>query len=206
MANRKSAPERPKKRYAIHLSLSSLVVSGIGGIFILAWVFALGIMVGRGLLPNKMEDMLGFKGKAVNDEHGSTLIHEPPIKEEELTFYNRLIDTKTKSKTNPPPQAPPKDDQRIAKRIKQLQEKRHNAGGYRVQVAALKDREKTEKTVARLIKAGYPAYYRKAVINGETYYRIRCGPLSGAHEAKGLAARLREKEGFEPFILHPDSD
>jgi cell division septation protein DedD len=219
MANRKSAPEKPKKRYVLQFSWTSLLFSGIGGIVILAWVFALGIIAGRGSLDTSLEGLFGFKGKAVNDEHGSSANQEPPIKEEELTFYNQLIDTQPKSKPKPPltdmkpkskpkpqPQAPPSADLRIAKRINQLQEEQHEARGYRVQVAALKDRETTEKTVARLLKAGYPAYYRKAIVNGEIYYRIRCGPFRGANQAKGLAIRLREKEGFKPFILHPDSE
>jgi len=214
MTNKKSAPEKPKKKYVLHFSLASLLASSIAGIFILAWVFALGIMVGRGSLHNKMEGFLGFKSKTVNTEHRKKIDHAPPIKEEELTFYNQLIDTKPTPKTRPkpktrptpPPQPPAEDQLRVERRIKELREKRHKAGRYRVQVAALKDRQKTEKMVAALIKAGYPAYYRTAIINGQTYYRIRCGPVSDAHEAKALVSRLKEEEGFKPFILRPYRD
>jgi len=208
MTNKKSAPEKPRKRYVLQFSLTSVLLSSAGGIFILAWVFALGIMVGRGSLHNKVEGFFGFKRKTVNTEHRNKIDHAPPIKEEELTFYNQLIDTKPKPKTRPtpPPQPPAEDQLRVERRIKELREKRQKAGRYRVQVAALKDRQKSERMVAKLIKAGYPAYYRTAIINGETYYRIRCGPVSGAHEAKVLASRLKEKEGFKPFILHPYID
>jgi len=186
--------------------LTSLLFSGIGFIFILAWVFALGIMVGRGFLPDSMEGFWGFKRKAVNDEQGNKANHVPLIKEEELTFYNQLIDKKSKARSEPPPQAPLKDQVRPAERIKIAQEEKEKPGTYRVQVAALKDRGKTEEMVEKLIKFGYPAYYYKTLINGEVYYRVRCGPFTTADQAKSLAARLIEKEGFKPFIVYPNSE
>lgn len=206
MANKKSSPEKPKKRYVLQFSLTSLVFSGIGFIFILAWVFALGIMVGRGFLPDTMERLWGFKGKTANDEQSNKAKHMPLIKEEELTFYNQLTDTKPKAHSEPLPQAPRKDQERPPKRMKIAQEDQERAGTYRVQVASLKDRAKTEEMVERLIKAGYPAYYYQTLINGEAYYRVRCGHFSSVEQAKNLAARLSEKEGFKPFIVYPNSE
>jgi cell division septation protein DedD len=206
MANKKSEPEKPKKRYVLQFSSMSLVFSGIGFIFILIWVFALGIMVGRGLLPDRMERILAFKGKAVNDDQSNKADQVQLIKEEDLTFYDQLIDNTTKDRTEAPPQAPPKEQAKPAKRIKMTHEEASKTGSYRVQVAALNDREKTEETVARLVKAGYPAYYIKALINGKVYYRIRCGRFSSADQAKRIAARLSEQEGFKPFIVYPNSE
>ncbi|MFW6147304.1 MAG: SPOR domain-containing protein [Thermodesulfobacteriota bacterium] len=195
-----------------------MLLSSAGGIFILVWVFALGIMVGRGTLHNKVEGFFGFKGKVVKNEYRNKIDYAPPIKEEELTFYNQLITTKPKLKPMPepkpqpkprfapPPQQPAEDQLRLERRIKELREKTQEAGRYRVQVASLNDRQKSEKMVAKLISAGYPAYYRTAVINGQTYYRIRCGPVSSAHEAKVLASRLKEKEGLKPFIVSTNRD
>jgi hypothetical protein len=206
MANKKSSPEKPKKRYVFQFSLTSLLFSGMGLIFILAWVFALGIMVGRGFLPDSMGGFWDFKRKAVNDEQGNKANHAPLIKEEELTFYNQLIDKKSKARSEPPPQAHPGDQVRTTARMKIAQEKMEKAGSYRVQVAALKDKGKTEEMVERLIKAGYPAYYYKTLINTEVYYRVRCGPFTTVDQAKSLAARLIEKEGFKPFIVYPDRE
>lgn len=205
MANKKSSQEKPKKRYVFQLSLTSLLFSGIGCIFILVWVFALGIMVGRGFLPRSMEGFWFFKNKAVSDEQGNKAKHVPLIKEEELTFYNQLTDKKPKTRSEPQPQAPPREQVRPPKRVKSAQEEAEKAGKYRVQVASLKDKGKAEEMVERLIKAGYPAYYYKALINGTAYYRIRCGPFTSVDQAKSFAARLIEKEGFKPFIVYPDS-
>jgi len=206
MANRKFSSEKPKKRYALQFSPTSLLFSGIGCIFILVWVFALGIMVGRGFLPDSMEGLWGFKGKTANDKPGSKAKHVPPIKEEELTFYNQLIDTKSKARSEPLPNAPRKNQLKAPKRPKTTQEEADTADSYRVQVAALKDKAKTEEMVKRLIKAGYPAYYYQTLINGEIYYRVRCGRFANADQAKSLAARLSEKEGFKPFIVYPNSE
>jgi len=206
MANKKSVPEKPKKRYALQFSLTSLLFSGMGCIFILAWVFALGIMVGRGFLPERMEGFWGSKGKAASNKQGNKADHAPRIKEEELTFYNELIDTKSKPRSEPPPQAPRKELLNPPKKMKTAQEAQDKAGTYSVQVASLKNRGGTEQMVERLIKAGYPAYYSKTLIKGEVYYRVRCGPFPNADQAKSLAARLSEKEGFKPFIVYPHSE
>jgi cell division protein FtsN len=206
MANKKSSPEKPKKRYIFQFSLTSLLFSGIGFIFILVWVFALGIMVGRGFLPRSLERFWFFKSKAVSEEKGNKAKHVPLIKEEELTFYNQLTDKKSKARSEPPPQAHPRDQVRPQKRAKIAQGETDKAGKYRVQVAALKDKGKTEEMVERLIKSGYPAYSYKTLINGTVYYRIRCGPFTTVDQAKSFAARLIEKEGFKPFIVYPNSE
>jgi cell division protein FtsN len=204
MANKQSVPEKQKKRHLLQFSLTSLLISGMGCVFVLAWVFALGIMVGRGFLPDTMEGFWGSKEKAAGDKQGSKADHEPRIKEEELTFYNRLTDTEGAAKRDPPAQVPLKEQLKPPKKTT-LQEARDKADGYNVQVAALNDRGRTEQLVERLIKAGYPAYYYETLINGKVYYRVRCGPFPNADQAKKLAARLSEKEGFKPFIVHPHS-
>jgi hypothetical protein len=206
MANKKSSQEKPKKRYVLEFSLTSLLFSGIGFIFILVWVFALGIMVGRGFLPRSMERFWFFKSKAVSEEKGNKAKHVPLIKEEELTFYNQLTDKKSKPRSESPRQAPTRDKVRSKKWVKIAQEGTDKPGNYRVQVAALKDKGKTEEMVERLIKSGYPAYYYKTLIKGTVYYRIRCGPYATVEQAKSLVARLIEKEGFKPFIVYPDSE
>jgi len=206
MVNKKSAPEKPKRGYILQFSLPSLLFSVIGCIFILVWVFALGIMVGRGFLPERMEVLWGSKKQEVNDKRGTKTNHVPLIKEEELSFYNRLTDTKSAARSEPPAPAPREQRPEPSKKMKTAQEVPDKLGVYRVQVAALKDREKTEQMVEELIKAGYPAYYSKTLIKGEVYYRVRCGPLSNADQAKSLAARLSEKQGFKPFIVSSQSE
>jgi hypothetical protein len=203
MANRKPSPEKEKKRYWFRFSLTSLILSCIGFLFILGWVFALGIMVGRGFLSGTALDRLSvFKHRAVKDEERIKDEHVPLIREEELTFYKELIDKKERAKKEVLPQGPPQDQGGPAPGIK-IPQKTEEAGTYSVQVAALKDREKTEKLVDRLLRSGYSAYYYQVLINGEAYYRVRCGPFATVDQAKGFEKRLVEEEGFKPYIVYP---
>ena len=70
MVNKKSSPKKKKRRYTFQLTLSSLLLLSIFLVFILAWIFSLGIMVGRGLLPSAIEGFSSIKEKVANDEEG----------------------------------------------------------------------------------------------------------------------------------------
>jgi cell division protein FtsN len=203
MANKKSIPEKPKKRYHVQFSLTSLFLSGIGGIFILIWVFALGIIVGRGFLNDRMEGFFGSASKTEIDEQASKPDYAPRIKEEELTFYNRLTDTERIVQHNPPAQSPPEKKFKPQQKSAPAQKVQDTNASYSVQVASLNNKGKTKQVVERLRKAGYPAYSSETNINGKAYYRIRCGPFPDADQAERIAARLKEEEGFKPFIVHP---
>ena len=128
--------------------------------------------------------------------------HPRPIKEEELTFYSQLVDKKDRVKKKAFSKPLLRDQERESKktRVAQIREDIRN---HSVQVAALKDKTKTEKMVAKLTRLGYPAYYYQTLINGKIYYRIRCGPFPTIEEAKKCAKRLVDKEGLKPFIVYP---
>jgi cell division protein FtsN len=201
MVNKKSSPKKKKKRYTFQLTLSSILLLSICLVFILAWIFSLGIMVGRGFLPRAIEGFSSIKEKVANDEEEEKveIDHPGPIGEEELTFYNRLISKKEETKKGARSSHVLKDQGKKAK-VEQLKEE---ISGYSVQVAALKGKGKAEKMVERLVRLGYPAYYYQTLINDVIYYRIRCGPFQKIEEANKSAKRLTDKEGFKPFIIYP---
>ncbi|MBW2334667.1 MAG: SPOR domain-containing protein [Deltaproteobacteria bacterium] len=205
MVNRKPTPEREKKRHTFQFSFRSLSLLSIGVFFVLGWVFFLGILVGRGLLPNSIENFSFIKKKIVKDEIEKKNEHVSPIKIDELSFYNHLIDKKEDAKKKAPPATLSKNQVKKIEKTKlgQLKQKMRS---YSIQVAALKDKAKTKKMVERLTGLGYQAYYYQILINGEIYYRIRCGPFSTIEKAKQYATRLANKEGFKPFIVHPNNE
>jgi cell division protein FtsN len=205
MANRKSTQEKERKRHTFQFSFRSFSILSIGVFFVLGWVFFLGILVGRGLLPNSIENFSFIKKKIVKDETEKKNEHTSPIKIDELSFYNHLIDKKEKAKKKPLPPALPKNHVKKIEK-KQLGQLKQEIRSYSIQVAALKDEAKTKKMVERLTTLGYQAYYYQIVINGEMYYRIRCGPFSTITKAKQYAKRLANKEGFKPFIVHPHNE
>jgi cell division protein FtsN len=201
MSNRRSSPKKERRRYAIQLTLSSLLLLSIGLVFLLAWVFSLGIMVGRGFLPSTIGSFSSLKEKASQDVEEEAIHHLMPLKDEELTFYEKLVSKKERAKKRLPPDRFSKD-QDTKKEVSHVPD---NTLSYSVQVAALKDKGKTEKLVGRLTGLGYPAYYYQTLINDEIYYRIRCGPFPNLKEVRECAKRLADREGFEPFIIHPAS-
>lgn len=200
--NRKPTPEKERKRHIFQFSFRSLFLLSIGVFFVLGWVFFLGILVGRGLLPNSIENFSFIKKKIVKDETEKKNEHVSPIKIDELSFYNHLIDKKEKAKKKAPPATLSKNQVKKIEKTK-LGQLKQEIRGYSIQVAALKDKAKTKKMVERLTRLGYQAYYYQILINGEMFYRVRCGPFSNIEKAKKNAKRLTDKEGFKPFIVYP---
>jgi len=205
MVNRKPTPERERKGHTVQFSFRSLFLLSIGVFFVLGWVFFLGILVGRGLLPNSIENFSFIKKKIVKDKTEKKNEQVSPIKIDELSFYNHLIDKKEKAKKKAPPVILPKKKVKKIEKTK-LRQLKQEIRSYSIQVAALKDKEKTKKMVERLTRLGYQAYYYQILINGEMYYRIRCGPFSTIEKAKQYAKRLANTEGFKPFIVYPNNE
>ena len=188
MANKKSSPRKIKKRYTFRPTLSNLLVLCFGVLFLLAWVFTLGLMVGRNLMRRK-----------------TTADHFEPIKEEDLTFYDQLVHEKERpgKEVTVEPQTSVRELKKKERPAKKVGEESHR---YSVQVAALQDKGKTEKMVEELKRLGYRAYYRQTRINGETFYRVRCGPFNTEKEARDYAKRLTARQGFKPFIVYPNGN
>ena len=204
MANKKSVP-KIRKRYAFRPTLNTLLLLSFGVLFLLAWAFTLGVMVRRNVLPLPFSALSSTEETAAQEKKEATAEHFEPIKEEDLSFYDQLAhkeETAKKVVTAEPPVSA-----RVVKKkatpLRGTDEKSHS---YSVQIAALQDKGKTEKLVKRLAGSGYRAYYRQTVINGETFYRVRCGPFSTVEEARDYAKRLTAREGFKPFIVYPDGN
>ena len=204
MVNKKATPEKEEKRYAFQFSFRSLFLLSVSFLFILSWVFLLGILVGRGLLPNPIENLFFTKKKTVTNEVEKKNEVPSPIKIDELSFYHQLIDKKEKAKKNAAHTPLLKDQGKKTEKTKKGQTK-NDIHRFHVQVAALNDEAKTKKEVERLTSLGYHAYYYRVLINGKVYYRIRCGPFSSIEKAKQYAKKLAKKEGFKPFIVYPQN-
>jgi cell division protein FtsN len=202
MANKKSPPKKIKKRYTFRPTLGSLLLFSLGLIFILAWVFCLGIIVGRNFLPVTFNTFSRTKETVAEVAEGKTTDLVEPIKEEELTFYDQLVNKKERAKKKITPHLSVKEPDRKI-RQKKARQGEEDSPHYSVQVIALKDKEKTEQMVERLNASGYQAYYYQTLISGEIFYRVRCGPFYSVQEAKKYAKRLTDREGLKPFIVHP---
>jgi cell division protein FtsN len=202
MVNRKSSPKKERRRHTFQFTFSSLLLLSIGFVFILAWVFSLGIMVGRGLLPNTLNPFSSAKEKTVKASGERKTDRVRPLRDEELTFYDQLVHKKQRAKKQSLSRGSPRGP--VGKPAVAHPQK--DRGNYSVQVAALKDKGKTERLMERLTKLGYPAYYYQTRVDTEIYYRIRCGPFRDLDEVRKCAERLADKQGFKPLIIYPSKN
>jgi cell division septation protein DedD len=70
-------------------------------------------------------------------------------------------------------------------------------GKYTIQVAAIPEYEKAEKTVKLLIEKGFDAYYYETTIKGKTYYRVRCGSYPTKEDAAKHTGEIEKKAGLK---------
>jgi len=254
--------DTPKKkrrwRYQIDLGPISLFVWGICIFFFLAWIFVLGIFVGRGFMPEKISDLSGLQGEIskLHDtlETKETKEVKTPVsvnlseKEPELAFYDNLTTKREEARVNiqeetthetpksSPVTVPLKETVTTQQPVKEerppvqmveapLNEKKSpvqaaaapandkkaisspavpaaktGPGKYTIQLAAIAERAKAEKTVKQLKEKGFDAYYYETKVKKKTLYRIRCGKFTDRAEAVKTALKLQEKTGLKGYV------
>jgi cell division septation protein DedD len=252
-------PEKKRRwRYQIDLGPLSLFVWGICIFFFLAWIFVLGIFVGRGFMPEKISDLSGLQGE-ISKLHDSLETKETKEaktpgsvnvseKEPELKFYDKLTTKKEEARINiqdeptyetaksSPVTVPLKETVAVQQPVNEvkppvqmvsvpLNEKKPpvlttaapennkktisspavpvaktGAGKYTIQLAAIAERAKAEKTVKQLIEKGFDAYYYETKVKKKTFYRIRCGRFTDRAEAVKTALKLQEKTGLKGYV------
>ena len=205
MANKKSSPGKIKRKYTFRPTLGNLLVLCFGVLFLLVWAFTLGVMVGRNVMPLPFSALSNTEETAAQVRNETSGDHFEPIKEEDLIFYDQLV-PKKKRVGKEITAKPPASLRAPKKKVTPARGTGEQSHHYSVQIAALQDKGKTEAMVRRLTGLGYRAYYRQTVVNGETFYRVRCGPFSTVEQARDYAERLTAREGFKPFIVYPDGN
>lgn len=103
---RSRSKRRPKKKYLVEMTSFSVLIWGFCLFFLLAWIFVLGILVGRGFIPGsesaiselkaqiaKLQELVG-NNKAVEER-----LKKEPEKNPELAFYERLSSKKVEAKS-----------------------------------------------------------------------------------------------------------
>lgn len=217
------------KKYQIALTPFSMALWIFALIFLLAWIFVLGIFVGRGYLPGAVTALADLKGQisrlqetiGMGDKDGD--VSAPRISEPDpkLAFYEKLSSKRDEAKKQAEPQRSSRSSAR--KEIKNDSEGQKKSdrqgmsgetavevskrtqpagatGQYTVQIASLADKKGAEELIRQLAGQGYDAYYRTADVKGKTYYRVRCGVFEKREDAVHHAVRLRRSSGLEGII------
>ena len=73
--------------------------------------------------------------------------------------------------------------------------------GYAIQLAALRQREEADVIARRLAGKGYAAYVLTPEAGAPAVFRVRVGKFKDRREAESVAARLKQEEQFNPWIV-----
>jgi cell division septation protein DedD len=102
MAKKRSRSKKRSKRYQIELTPLSVFLWGGCLFFVLAWIFVLGILVGRGFLPgavtalSDLKNQIGVLQQMVSRERPPKDLNPPkkPDSDPKLAFYDKLSSKK----------------------------------------------------------------------------------------------------------------
>jgi cell division septation protein DedD len=192
--------------------------------FLCAWMFILGILVGRGTAPVKFDiAALEKKLEASKEADGGEQTKAPAPKnpvvvkdKTKLEFYEALKENKVD------PDVPALQKPEVAKgKIDKPAEKtvplknpakkneevtavaRTNATGpvYTIQAASVKDPKDADRLVQKLKKRGYPAYRAIGKVPGKgIWFRVRIGEYKRKSEALSVMNKMK-KEGLKPILV-----
>jgi cell division septation protein DedD len=214
----KKTKKEARKTYRFEMTPLSLCFWSLCLLFLLSWIFVLGIFVGRGFLPGGADLLTELKGRM--DKLQTAVMPREPSKtrtenrEEEdpkLAFYERLSSRKNAVRmgVEPPKEAPAEKNpagarQKGAEKNPSASNRQGITSGasfqYTVQLASLGEKVRANAVIQRLRDQGYEAYVTEAVVGGKVYYRVRCGHFLTREEAGQHARKLAKEAGFKGFV------
>jgi len=80
------------------------------------------------------------------------------------------------------------------------------AGFFTVQVGAFRERGNADRLRDRLSLSYSPTFIQQYDSPDGIFYRVRVGKISGEQEAQEFAGKLRNAEGFTPFVVRLDEN
>ncbi|MEA1949459.1 MAG: SPOR domain-containing protein [Thermodesulfobacteriota bacterium] len=221
----KASPK--KKKSSTQWTLKGVTLWICLTFFACAWMFVLGIFVGRGTVPvrfdiEKLENELAALKEAVIKKEFDRykLDSASADNKTQMEFYDALKNTGEEEslKEDIPQNKPtPLPKKAVSKTKKTLVSKKtattrkekpvisitpvKDNKNFTIQVAALKDLKVADNLVAKLKKRGYPAYRSIGKIPGKgIFYRIRIGYFKNRAEASVTFNRLK-KEKIKSIIV-----
>lgn len=200
------------------LQLTKRRATAWGGVFlfVVGWVFLLGVLVGRGTAPvnfdidSLQEELATLRQKLMEKERQAIEKSTADITSRgNLEFHEKLKKTEVEPrlpgvKSTPvqaeaverPPKAIPVKTSSVRKEkpVERPENKNTNqAKAYTIQVAATRDRNLADRVVADLKRKGLPAYRVSAKKNDGVWYRIRVGYYTGKSDARHTLDQVRKR-------------
>ncbi|MGD9158209.1 MAG: SPOR domain-containing protein [Desulfobacteraceae bacterium] len=210
MAKKKSS-KKPKK-IKIELTPFSLFLWSLFFLFLLAWVFVLGILAGRGLLPGSMSGLENpFKKLKAATDQKEEYEYKRPEEDPAFVFYDNLESKKNevKRRTIPQRKKDPPQEITLSRDDTAISPEKPKSGGstgekqkealpevalqeyFSVQIASISNIERAKNLVKELVDQDYDAYYYTAVVNGKRTFRIMCGRFQKRGDAAECLNRLK---------------
>lgn len=208
--------------HEIQLNGKQLVFMFMAVTVVAVVIFLCGVMVGRGVRAPRAIETADTATEVPIDPTASVQTPAPPStdgpssspasSQEKLTYADRL------STTTPPPEtlkdpvvqeikpasavkAPAPEPPPVAPAVKTTKPAaREAAGGFVVQVAAVKERSEADTIAKRLASKGFPSFVSSPSAGAAHVYRVRVGKYSDRREAESVARRLEKEEQFKPWI------
>jgi len=184
--------------------------------FTSAWMFFLGVLVGRGTAPvhfdieKLQKELAGLKQAAIEkEERRYKISSEATYDANTFSFYETLKGKKSNVKLYPD-KSKKRGTPDKKKAAKTLQDSQTSASSKKtdtgriltIQVASLKDPKAADKLVTKLKKKGYAAYKTTVDISGKgTWHRVRIGHFKNRADAKKILNKLR-KENQKGILMY----
>ncbi|MBW1746632.1 MAG: SPOR domain-containing protein [Thermodesulfobacteriota bacterium] len=195
-------------------------------VFVSAWMFVLGVLVGRDTAPVKFDieklqkELVALKEAVIKKEQKLFKIDSDGVKNKtDFGFYEALKETK-KDKNNGADISKKQETKhltknktvKVKKKVIPDKSKIINKGEqnnltetdkkFTIQVASLKDSKDADEMVARLKKKGYPAYRISSNIPEKgIWHRVRIGYFKDKAEAGSTLDKLK-KEKYGPILMN----
>jgi len=198
---------KAKKRLHLELSRTALFFWGLGFLIFLGWIFTLGVLAGRGLLPSgaktlaelknqivRLQEMVGQKDTSELDDIKAVQ------KDSNFAFYDELSSKKALASPSVLEHQSSGHKVSASDNVKKAEKPSSSGELYVVQVASLDQEKQALSMVNRLLKKGYPAYHYKIFIKGRSYFRVRCGTFNNRADAVETQVKLAEKEHLKGFV------
>ena len=206
----------------IELTPFSVFLWGLFLLFLLSWVFVLGILAGRGLLPGTMSGVGNpFKKLKAAVSQKDEYEYKKPEDDQKFNFYDNLENKKNevKNSTLPPKEKAPTQEITLSKDVPAEKSERRKSGEierekqnmtlpevspegiFSVQIASLSDPERAQKLVKELVDQDYDAYYYSATVDDKKIYRIMCGRFEKRSDAAMCLNKLKLNTGYKGFIV-----
>jgi len=220
---KKKKPSSPSKRKGFALRLFLIF-------FVSAWMFILGIIVGRGTAPVRFDieklqkELAALKEADIKQKERRYKIHRDAGSDKtDLGFYEDLKDTQSNAKLpaeiveqkiEPTPSKPDTEKPMVGEteeaRVADTPQtvitvfpggKVESSGNYTVQIASFKDSGAADEMIVTLNQKGYSAYRTTGEISGRgTWFRVRIGSFKNRTEAAGTLNRLK-KGGYKAILI-----